>query len=330
MYFLLFYLDAVLLEANLELSAIDILPIEGIKSALSLLNRLHINESVALRCLISSSDLSINNRAISLEELSEVHLVIRRGDIEHKEARIHREVLRCRLRLPRLVGLVTMARAAAARLLLLLVGHLQDEADGADARDGGAVEDLDGVLGLVVVGKVDKGDAAGLPGGLVEEELDVQDLAVAAEELLDLLLGDVEDEVGNVDVGLAGMGGLGVRDLEDLVADVEAVHLADGGLGGLLGLVEDKAVAEALAGGLVVDNVALLNGAELGKEGGELVVGHGARDEIDDEVVLFVLRTRADNRGNGGGDRGGFLGDTAHFLLFFYWKLGEFFMYFSM
>jgi hypothetical protein len=66
------------------------------------------------------------------------------------------------------------------------------------------VELLDGRFGLLLSGELDEGEAARPAGGAVGGEVDVDYLAGFGEQLAELVLGGVETEIADEDLGADG------------------------------------------------------------------------------------------------------------------------------
>ncbi len=72
--------------------------------------------------------------------------------------------------------------------------------------------------------------------------------------------------------------------LDGLVLQPEPVERLYGLVGVVGAVVVDEAVAKALAGDLVPDELAGLHLADGGEEGSDLLLGHGLREVVDDQV----------------------------------------------
>ena len=77
--------------------------------------------------------------------------------------------------------------------------------------------------------------------------------------------------------------------LDGLVLKAEPVERLDGLVGVVGQLVVDEAVAEALPGDLVPDELAALHLADGGEERADLLLRHGLRQVVDDQVRLRLV-----------------------------------------
>ena len=167
-----------------------------------------------------------------------------------------------------------------------IVGMLDDNGLGGAVQES-AVELGDGHLGLAALVEAHKADALGRAAGGVHEHSARYDGAVRGEERVQLLLArQVARQAAHVQVGrLDGVrAGPGVRHLERLVLQLEAVDDADGlsGVGGAH--VADEAVAEVLLRALVHDELALVELADRLEQSVELLAHHRLRQVVDDQV----------------------------------------------
>eukprot|EP00162_Nutomonas_longa_P012116 comp20919_c0_seq1/m.43597 comp20919_c0_seq1/g.43597 ORF comp20919_c0_seq1/g.43597 comp20919_c0_seq1/m.43597 type:complete len:589 (+) comp20919_c0_seq1:259-2025(+) len=164
--------------------------------------------------------------------------------------------------------------------------------------DLGAMEGLAGLLGVLRVLKVDKAEAA--VGAVVALHDHVGgDLAVLCEHGLELGIVDRGVEVLDKDVGelaldvraKALVALLEEADKDLLVVDEHAVHLFNGGAGGLLGLKVDETVALGLAL-LVHGDLAASDGAELAEGVVESLVVDLLVEVLDEHVSNTALASR--------------------------------------
>ena len=80
--------------------------------------------------------------------------------------------------------------------------------------------------------------------------------------------------------------------LDGLVLEPEPVERLDGLVGVVGLLVVDEAVAEALPGDLVADQLAALHLADGGEERADLLLRHRLRQVVDDQVRLLLVVVR--------------------------------------
>jgi len=121
-------------------------------------------------------------------------------------------------------------------LVVLLVRHAHSEGLGG-AGQRNTVEGLDGGIGLAGLLVLDKPHTPGGVGGLVREDLDLGDGTVGLEDGLEILLGNVGLEAGDIEVALLLVSStslLGNGDPEGLALDLATVQGSDGGVGLIL------------------------------------------------------------------------------------------------
>lgn len=117
------------------------------------------------------------------------------------------------------------------RLVVLLVSHAHSERLGG-AGQRNAVEGLKGGIRLAGLLILDKPHTAGGVGGLVRENLDFSDGAIGLEDGLEVILGNVGLEVGDVEVAeLLRARGFGDGNLEGLVLDLTPIQRGNGCVG---------------------------------------------------------------------------------------------------
>mmetsp|Transcript_20918 Transcript_20918/g.49614 ORF Transcript_20918/g.49614 Transcript_20918/m.49614 type:complete len:435 (+) Transcript_20918:452-1756(+) len=201
----------------------------------------HVAEALGLAALLLL-DLGRGDRAEGGEVRAE--LVVLDGVIQVLDVEVGARVLLHQL------SLALRPLAAEFRLTLGTLLGLADIDGLLPAERRGVVERLGGLGGGLKLLEVDKTEALGLALGVGDDDSG-GDLAILGKLGLELLLGDVlgkvldEDvrELGHATLVLALHGGNERADVHTLVGDDVAVHLLDGGVGLLLGLILDEAVA---------------------------------------------------------------------------------------
>lgn len=338
-------LDLVGLEADLQHAVAQRVPVERLDGHHGLVVVGHGDEAVALALvgLQVADDLDALHGAEGPEQLPQ-HVLLGLGrQVVHEDAplgahgaRQHAAQQLAGQRAvplqPLVDGQQRLARAEAAqrrreaqrgrqvrgqrRQRLAVVGRVVGELD----RDGlrgalghGAVELLDGALGLHALVEADEAHALGQPllaaregpaARVLAQDARRDDAAVGAEQPLQLALGHGLGQPGHVQVsaldGLAA--GPRVRHLDGLVLQAQPVERGDGLLGVLGPVVVDEGVAQRLAaavqrvvervgegGALVADQLAALHLADAGEQAADLLLRHALRQVVDDQVGLGLL-----------------------------------------
>ena len=160
------------------------------------------------------------------------------------------------------------------------------------------VQLLDGLVGVLVVDVVDETEAAALASLVVVSQGGGGDVAVLLEQHAELVVGGLELNVLDVDVGEVGLHllelahavllGDVVTDKDLLLVQKHAVDHLDGLVGGLGSLVVDETVALGV-GVLVLGDLAAENVAEGGKGVVKSLVVNGGVEVLDEDVALASL-----------------------------------------
>jgi hypothetical protein len=165
------------------------------------------------------------------------------------------------------------------------------------ALEVGVIEGVDGDRGSLVADVVDEAEATAL-ALVVAGDRGRGDVTVLLEEVTELLVGDLEVNVLDVDVGEVGLHLLELAHallLGDVVADEDlllvqqhAVDVLDSVVGGLGGLVVDKPVALGVAE-LVLSDLAAQDVTESSEGVVERLVINGVVEVLDEDVALAGL-----------------------------------------
>uniref|UniRef100_A0A1I8GPN7 Ragulator complex protein LAMTOR1 n=1 Tax=Macrostomum lignano TaxID=282301 RepID=A0A1I8GPN7_9PLAT len=155
------------------------------------------------------------------------------------------------------------------------------------------VQPFDGVLCLAALVEPDECDAARQAGLVVVQNAQRDDLAALVEQPLQLVLSHLLGQAADVQVGpLDRFGaGTGERHLDRLILQSQTVQRLDG-LVGLLGLhVLDEGVAKALSRGTIAHQLAAFNLADASEEGAHVLLRHGRRQILENDINRRVLQS---------------------------------------
>lgn len=243
---------------------------------------------VAVQRLGVAHDLGGGDGTVRLEDLAELLVVDVVGKV--LDVKVDTLVLGALLLAS---GLVLLAELLLALVLLLGTADVE-----LLALEVGVVQLLNSLVGVLVVDVVDETETAALTSLVVVSERGRGDISVLLEQDAELVVGGLELDVLDVDVGEVGLHLLELAHavlLGDVVADEDlllvqehAVDHLDGLVGGLGGLVVDETVALGV-GVLVLGDLAAENVAEGSKGVVKGLVVNGGVEVLDEDVALASL-----------------------------------------
>ena len=243
---------------------------------------------VTVQRLGVAHDLGGGDGAVRLEDLAELLVVNVVGEV--LDVQVDALVLGALLLAG---GLVLLAELLLT--LVLLLGAANVKLLSLEVR---VVQLLDGLVGVLVVDVVDETEAAALASLVVVSQGGGGDVAVLLEQHAELVVGGLELNVLDVDVGEVGLHllelahavllGDVVTDKDLLLVQKHAVDHLDGLVGGLGSLVVDETVALGV-GVLVLGDLAAENVAEGGKGVVKSLVVNGGVKVLDEDVALASL-----------------------------------------
>lgn len=146
------------------------------------------------------------------------------------------------------------------------------------------------ILRILDLVKADKRYPMRLPIRLVCGYLDLHDLPILSKEPQQCLLANILIQVRHIEIRGPGRRGSRVRDLEDLPVDTEPIECHYRLLCVLGPLIGNKAVPEAEAVSLALDDLAAPDAAVGREELHEACVVHVLGEVVDDEVSVGLLR----------------------------------------